>query len=212
MKTILSWLNNSIVLSLLITVALIADLILLGRDFELNKSDWGVWVGSIGTIGTLMGTLWLATREQARRSHSERSLALVTVAALTFRIPLIRNQLDYIGAKLISDLQHPGTTDYQSISLIMNALPIWKPEELAHLVVLRDDLAARLAFAAAQIDTVRILFNQVAEMRVYTDPLHNRLFNLSALPQINSPIEILDDCFNRCRRYMDETGFSNLTA
>lgn len=175
---------------------------------DMKAADWGVWVGAVGTVATLAMTVWLATSEQRRRTRAERDLALVTVAGLTFRISIVKNGMDGIGAVLLSDMTNNRATNYTRVSAMLAQLPTWKPEELVALVGVHDHLAARLAFAAAEIEGVRTAIDMSVDVSLYTDPTVSRMFNAITLPRINAPVEVLVDCLARCRRYMDESGFS----
>lgn len=209
MATLIRWLNNPYVLATLLLAGATNDLILIGFACDLSKSDWGTWVGSIGTVATLFGTIWLATSEQRRRVNAERSLALVTVAGLSFRISIVKLHLDAVGQRLLSDMTAGRPTDYAYVSSLFSQLPIWKPEELVPVVGIRHHLAARLAFAAAEIDGMRTAFEMTTSVPLYKDPNISRMFNATTLPRINATIEGLIDCLARCRTYMDETGFSD---
>jgi hypothetical protein len=60
-------------------------------------SDWGTWVGSIGTVATLIGTIYLATNETRRRVRSE--LALAQIYAVYIRVKLNHSQARIGGAR-----------------------------------------------------------------------------------------------------------------
>jgi hypothetical protein len=49
-------------------------------------SDWGTWVGSIGTVATLIGTIHLATTETRRRTHQEQLTAELQSVAIDIRL------------------------------------------------------------------------------------------------------------------------------
>lgn len=49
---------------------------------KLTASDWGTWVGSIGTVCALLMTIRIAHADSRRRRHEQRVLARVTAATL----------------------------------------------------------------------------------------------------------------------------------
>lgn len=55
--------------------------------------DWDTWIGAIGTVGTLVGTLYIATSETRRRRSEEATRANITAAALMPRAELLAQQL-----------------------------------------------------------------------------------------------------------------------
>lgn len=63
MTTIFKWLNNRYVRRTLLVGVLVAYLISLGRVYDLSKSDWGTWVGAVGTVVAL-GVAIYVSRQQ----------------------------------------------------------------------------------------------------------------------------------------------------
>jgi hypothetical protein len=52
----------------------------------LNSQDWAAWVGAIGTVSTLIGTIIIATSAQRAALKKEFSLAFLSVAVLYRRV------------------------------------------------------------------------------------------------------------------------------
>lgn len=52
----------------------------------LSASDWGTWVGAVGTVATLFGTIRLATSETRRRHRQELALAQLHSLAIRDRL------------------------------------------------------------------------------------------------------------------------------
>jgi len=174
----------------------------------LSAADWGTWVGAIGTVATLIGTIWLATSERRERLRSERNLALVTVSSLTFQIPLVRTSLAAAIATMQRDVDQNQPTDYANISNVLGTVPLWNREDLTPLVGLRDHLAARLAFVGAEISGVKFGIEAAAKLGFNENAGLSTLFNVDTIPRLVSPMETLDDAYARCRAFMEETGFS----
>lgn len=63
MKSILKWLNNPYVIVILLVTVVIADLVSLGRAYDLSKSDWGTWVGAFGTVLALGVAIYVSERQ-----------------------------------------------------------------------------------------------------------------------------------------------------
>lgn len=60
MTRIIAWLNNPIFLAFLLAVGLTVDLVLIGRYYCLNASEWASWVQAIGSIAAILGSVWVA--------------------------------------------------------------------------------------------------------------------------------------------------------
>jgi hypothetical protein len=55
MTTFLRWVNNPVVVVLLLTAGALTDLVLLGRAYDLGKSDWASWIQAVGSIAAIAG-------------------------------------------------------------------------------------------------------------------------------------------------------------
>lgn len=60
---------------------------------RMTAAEWGVWVGSIGTIGALIGTIWLATAETRRRVRQEREAAQLHGTSIKVRLAFAAGSL-----------------------------------------------------------------------------------------------------------------------
>lgn len=174
---------------------------------KMEAADWGVWVGAVGTVATLAVTVWIATSEQRKRLRAEKDLALVTITGLIFRIEIVKGMLNTIAVMLQADIRRNFASDYVTMHALLVQCPIWRPEELVPLVGIPEHLAPRLAYAAAEINGLRIAFEMVASTPHYQDPTVSTNFNIITLPRLNSPQEILHDALFRCKDYMDHSGF-----
>lgn len=54
MTTFLKWHNSPLVILVLLCTGAIVDLVLVGREFDLSKSDWASWVQAIGSIAAIL--------------------------------------------------------------------------------------------------------------------------------------------------------------
>jgi hypothetical protein len=86
MTTLLKRLNNLYVLGTLLAIGVTTDLILIGQAYDLSKSDWGTWVGSVGTVATLVGTIWLATTQTRQKTKDDLTLARLHAASMVLRL------------------------------------------------------------------------------------------------------------------------------
>ena len=80
MKSFLKWLNSAIVLSVLIALGSMVDLVLLGRAYELGKSDWSGWVQAIGAIFALAVAIYVSNRQ-----HMNAVVLMQTANSLTLQ-------------------------------------------------------------------------------------------------------------------------------
>jgi len=71
MKNLKKWANSPFVIMPLLVLFSVFDLILLGKSFQLSKSDWAGWVQAVGSIGAIvMG--WAVVRHQIANGQRNR--------------------------------------------------------------------------------------------------------------------------------------------
>lgn len=90
-------------------------MVALGFERGLSKADWGTWVGSIGTVGTLVGTIWLATTERRNRSRQEYALAQVTAASFVEEIRVATHVLEKGIQYLRHRIGNPEVADLEAL-------------------------------------------------------------------------------------------------
>ena len=60
---------------------------------KMTAAEWGVWVGSIGTLGAWFGTIWLATSETRRRVRQEHEAARLHATSIKIRLAFAAGSL-----------------------------------------------------------------------------------------------------------------------
>lgn len=127
---------------------------------KLSASDWGTWLGAIGTIGATGSAIWLATRDERRRRSEALDLARLTAAAL---IPRLMRTLDDVdrNIKYLESLAERGSIplDFSGCAKQLQTGEMWKPADLVPLLVLENHCAATLAGAAERISINIYLFS-----------------------------------------------------
>ncbi|KQQ93653.1 hypothetical protein [Massilia sp. Leaf139] len=158
MKITVKLLNNPVVLVTLLALGCVTDLILLGQAYELSKSDWGTWVGSIGTVATLAMTIWLATDASRTKRNEQLNLALVTAAHFKVRLRNVVRVLAQARNALATPLNQPDDPRvmFGDISQRFSDDDLWTADELVPLVYLPNQLAARLAWIGTRVRSLRL--------------------------------------------------------
>ena len=72
MKTIVKWLNNPVVLTILLITGVVIDLVLLGRAYCLDKSEWAAWVQAVGSIVAIFLAFLIGERQATAALRSVR--------------------------------------------------------------------------------------------------------------------------------------------
>jgi hypothetical protein len=153
MTTLTKWLNNLYLIAVLLAAGVTTDVILIGLACDLSKSDWGTWVGSVGTVLTLVGTIWLATAAERKRRREQLDLAIIAAASLSSWISDLRQAIWVAQQNMPGTLGAPDDAQLALADCIksIDHVGIWSRDDLAPLVVLPGHTAARLASLGVQI-------------------------------------------------------------
>jgi hypothetical protein len=161
----------------------------------MNAAEWGVWVGSIGTIGAFVGTIWIATTTSRIRRNEALMSARLHAISMVWR-------LVYIHATMSTALDILKKANVDSIlqqrSLVeetINEITFWPIRDLLPLVPLKDNLAGKLAQAADQVGLAIELLKRTRSM---TPPEIMRYIP-SAINMIESADKLTEQSMQICR-------------
>jgi hypothetical protein len=150
---------------LFVTHQLVAKFVSIHKWPQLGASDWGTWVGSIGTVATLGITIWLATDASRARRNEQLNLALVTTAAFNVRLRNIVRALENARTTLENPLDQPEDTRvmFADNSQRIDDHDLWTAEELVPLVCLPNQLAARLAWIGTNVRSTKAFLKKIGD-------------------------------------------------
>jgi len=128
-------------------------------------SDWGTWVGSVGTVATLIGTIWLATATERQRKREQIDLAIIAAASMTTWITNLRSAIWIANQTLPGSLSAPDDARLALIDCIstIDRAGLWTREDLVPLVYLPHHAAARLASLSVQITSALAVLRRTSE-------------------------------------------------
>lgn len=109
------------------------------------------WVAAIGTVGTLIGTTWIATTGTRERRRRELDLALIVSASMIMKLTEIRISLRQMG----EFLQKTEATSRDGIHWAhrkLSQMPTIEPIDLTPLVIYRSEVAMKLSALVVEID------------------------------------------------------------
>jgi hypothetical protein len=163
MKTIIRWLNNRAALGILLVAGLATDLIMVGRAYNLSKSDWATWVGSLGTVATLIGTIYLAGTATRQRERQELITARLHAAGMTMRLSVVFSRIGD-ARRILRKGAEAGITpeNLAKCHATLANIDMWKVNDLVPLVPLPENTAVKLAMAADQLPTVTRMAEHLA--------------------------------------------------
>jgi hypothetical protein len=174
----------------------------------MNASEWGVWVGSIGTIGALIGTISLATESERRRRREQLNLTMISAARFALWIPLVQSGLstakDYL-ANLASGAD-PRPTFKRALSAIEGS-GVWASSDLVPLVHLPNHAATHISLVTPKIEWV--INGLKAASTSETLRISDTHIAIEILQRnIQDVIDALDEPLGVCITFLELHGFT----
>jgi len=204
MKSVRKLLTKPAVLVASLGALLVAGLSI-GVRSELSKSDWGTWVGSIGTVLTLVGTIILATAGERKRRQDELELAVIVAAEFILRIPNMQSRLMTIACDLERTRNGSYGEIYQECFTQIKVANVWDAASLKPLVIVPDHAAARLALAATRINHVAGLLYEGTNLEMLTIG-EVRTYEELLVAHLNDAVSRLEEPADACRTFLREQG------
>lgn len=121
---------------------------------RLTASDWAAWVGAIGTVGALVGAIWIATEERRQRLRSEHDLASIVAARVFLTIARLQSALKMLERDLSAHQNNGATINFQAYADMLEALGRLQTDDLLRLAALPNRVAAKLASADGVVDHI----------------------------------------------------------
>jgi hypothetical protein len=213
MKTILHWLNHRPLLWTLLGFATTAFLVSLGFKYDLSKSDWGTWVGAIGTAAALFGTIYIARTETRRRERAERELALITAASFSVRIPEMGQALMELERQLSSNIEAGRGIDCGRCVAILSRVDTWSQSDLASLLPLGSGIAVRLGLAQAEVASIMGRLKEGdGGHPIIVNPQQSYALNRTLIRRIDVVLHHLKGTRNECLTYLLKAGIDDAFA
>ena len=116
----------------------------------LTASDWGTWVGAIGTVGALFGTLWVSTAQERK----EITQARLHAAGFTLRVVNARGAVSRVCRSLSIDARiDRGAVKITERLYDLDKIDLWTMADLVPMTPLSPRAIGQLAEARDQIAT-----------------------------------------------------------
>jgi len=210
MKTLLRWLNFRPIRLALLGLVSITALISLGFVYNLNKSDWGTWVGAIGTAAALFGTIYLARTETRRRERAEHDLALITAASFSIRIPELFQALKELERELDTNRDFGSVSNCSRCVAILARVDTWTHSDLAALLPIGRGLVVRLGLAHAEVASIMGRMKQVERGGpAASNPQQNHLLKTALIDRIDVTMQHLKGTREECLVFLLRSGIDD---
>ncbi|MEV4782100.1 hypothetical protein [Burkholderia sp. LMU1-1-1.1] len=113
----------------------------------MSASDWGTWVGAIGTVGTLIGAIYIAHSESRSRNQDARVAAIIHAANFQHRLQAMRLRVEKTS-KQLSGAPAERITESAikfAISELGQLAKTFNSDEIISLIPLGQKAALKLA-------------------------------------------------------------------
>lgn len=165
----------------------------------LQPGDKGTWSGALGTVGTLIGTIWLATSESRRRHRDEITRARLHAASFMLQLAHASGAIGQVARSLQRDIQiDRGPTPILACLSVMREIELWAIEDLIPLAPLPNNVAALLAEAADQIKSFTKILDKAGRDESLSTPEKRKSFAEKAHRLMSGTASLLDVGIQQC--------------
>lgn len=116
----------------------------------LTASDWGTWIGALGTVGALIGAIVIASKQSMELAREKRIRARIYAPGLLMRL----TNVEAVIERVILDLSQPPGPMEEVMQCWYNeltALDVWSLEEMEAVACLPNECAVNLALVKEAI-------------------------------------------------------------
>lgn len=130
----------------------------------MSTGDWGTWIGSIGTVGALFGTIYISQSERRRRIREEFLLANLHGAGLVPRLANTQSILIAVRASINTERPDSWPMSFEAHFNRVNQIEVWEMSELVPLASAFAPTALKLAECAYQVAAIKRHFDSVRQV------------------------------------------------
>lgn len=169
---------------------------------KMSVAEWAYWVAAVGTTGTLIGTIWLATNETRIKNARDMVTARISVSALRPRVLEVLNicknvcvMLDQISIEV--RLGEFSSVKVREVGIGLATVATWDTSDLMPLAVLQDGCAEKLAGAHGFIITAASLLKNTRAGTGNAETIE--AFILSNIVLLEHAIKLMQSANNEMR-------------
>lgn len=158
----------------------------------MTASDWGTWVGGLGTVAAFVGAIWLASRDGRRREIESKAVARLTAAGMYHQnidnLVHLQNAID-----MFLQLERPPMLNRaafetfsqfsQSAVRHLQLIRHWTPHELLPLIALAPNFAERIAALQGRVNSVCSIVGSLSALKA------NRTALISCIVAVREALE-----------------------
>jgi hypothetical protein len=175
----------------------------------MSAGDWGVWVGSVGTVATLVMTIRLATESSRTQRREQLELALVTTAGMMVRLRNVLRGLAIAQDALSNPLKLPDDVRPTFLACFnkINETVLWNAQELTPMVTLPNQVSARLVWISTNVQTEMAVFKMISDEEESPAWDVIELVARTTTYELNSIIAEIQSAMTDCTNFLLAHGF-----
>jgi hypothetical protein len=175
------------------------------HSIELSKwgpSDWAAWVQAFGSVGAILGAIWIANTETRRRKRDAQALAHVTIAAISLRVVRVADVMQMVFDTVNDDFRRGYGINYGQLASDLRNEKLWTIEEIIPLIVLPNNVASNLSACRIQIQDIISKLDKLG-VDVTFNRTHDPIEEAALIECLNYPNETLSAI---CREFVVYMG------
>lgn len=110
------------------------------------------WAAAFGTVGALIGTIWIATSERRQKARHAHDLAIIAAAGLFIRIDNLHRVVHNSVLHFLDHIENARPIEYGLQANLLKSFPTLADSEIIPLVPLPHRVALRLRMAISLAD------------------------------------------------------------
>jgi uncharacterized membrane protein YjfL (UPF0719 family) len=180
---------------------------------RLESGDLGTWVGGIGTVGALIGTIHLARTETRRREHEGLVVARLQIASMMLRFVHAQAVVAEV-CRLLDEtaLVDTGPLFASHAREKIDGIELWTVKELIPLAGLPENTALKLAEAADQLIAFRkMLIKTVDEGNIYQSTMR-KILARNFHSNLSETFRLIDQSVTVCKAEVEASRLSVQTV
>lgn len=173
---------------------------------DMSAGDWGVWVGSLGTLGALAGTIYLATNQERQRERRERVAAELYAESILTRVKELKTTTETLTEQL--HVYKDSESNKKFTSWCVNhvlTLQAWEIEDIARIAPLSTSLAANMARASGMLKIIHATYNPNLKTSDIDFSMDDTDFLINILTKLNKYFDVIDKQLQKNRKYILRT-------
>jgi hypothetical protein len=170
---------------------------------SMKAGDWGVWVGSLGTLGALAGTIYLATNQERQRERRERVAAELYAESILTRVKELMATTETLTEQLHVYKDSEANTKFTSWCVNhLLTLEAWEIEDISRIAPLSTSLAANMARASGMLKIIHAVYNPNLKTSYQDFSMDDTDLLINVLGKLNKYFNVIEEQLQKNRKYI----------